>query len=93
MRDGVNLAGIMYMPRNCTGGLPAIVTLTPYTAQRWHQFGMMFAAHGYVFCAVDVRGRGNSEGRFHPLQEGADGFDVVEWVARQPYCNGSPACS
>jgi putative CocE/NonD family hydrolase len=41
---------------------------------------------------VDVRGRGNSEGRFEPFfQEARDGFDVVEWLARQPYCNGKVA--
>ena len=38
---------------------------------------------------MDVRGRGNSEGEFHPLlQEARDGYDVVEWLAGQPYCNG-----
>jgi putative CocE/NonD family hydrolase len=50
---------------------------------------MYFAAHGYPFLTVDVRGRGNSEGVFHPLiQEAQDGYDVVEWLATQPYCNG-----
>ena len=50
---------------------------------------MYFAAHGYVFATVDVRGRGNSEGNFTPmLQEARDGHDVVEWLAQQSYCNG-----
>jgi hypothetical protein len=48
-----------------------------------------FASHGYPFLTVDVRGRGNSEGAFRPLiQEAHDGYDVVEWLAAQPYCNG-----
>jgi uncharacterized protein len=39
-----------------------------------------------------VRGRGNSEGEFRPLiQEAKDGYDVVEWLAHQPYCNGKVA--
>ncbi|HEY2683557.1 MAG TPA: CocE/NonD family hydrolase [Steroidobacteraceae bacterium] len=50
---------------------------------------MYFASHGLPFLTVDVRGRGNSEGEFHPMiQEAKDGYDVVEWLAKQPYCNG-----
>jgi putative CocE/NonD family hydrolase len=53
---------------------------------------MYFAAHGYPFLTVDVRGRGNSQGEFRPLiQEAHDGYDVVEWLAKQPYCNGKVA--
>jgi putative CocE/NonD family hydrolase len=38
---------------------------------------------------VDVRGRGNSGGEFEPfVNEGKDGYEVVEWLAKQPYCNG-----
>jgi hypothetical protein len=38
---------------------------------------------------VDVRGRGNSGGEFWPFEnEGRDGYDVVEWLAKQSYCNG-----
>jgi hypothetical protein len=48
-----------------------------------------FAKHGYVYALVDVRGRGNSGGEFEPfVNEGRDGYDVVEWLAKQPYCNG-----
>jgi putative CocE/NonD family hydrolase len=50
---------------------------------------MYFAAHGLPFLTVDVRGRGNSDGKFRPmLQEAKDGHDIVEWLAKQPYCNG-----
>jgi len=38
---------------------------------------------------VDVRGRGTSEGVFDPFaQEPRDGYDIVEFLARQPWCNG-----
>jgi putative CocE/NonD family hydrolase len=66
-----------------------VFTLTPYISQSYHDRGMYFAGHGYVFATVDVRGRGNSEGEFTPLlQEAKDGHDVVEWLGTQPYCNG-----
>lgn len=89
LRDGVHLNATVYTPRNQPAPAPCIFTLTPYISQSYHDRGMYFAAHGFPFLTVDVRGRGNSEGEFHPLiQEAKDGYDVVEWLARQPYCNG-----
>ena len=89
LRDGVKLNATLYKPREQAAPLPCVFTLTPYIAQSYHERGMYFAANGYVFLTVDVRGRGNSEGQFTPLlQEAKDGHDVVEWLAGQPYCNG-----
>lgn len=89
LRDGVELNATLYKPREQPQPLPCVFTLTPYVAQSYHDRGMYFAANGYVFLGVDVRGRGNSQGEFTPmLQEARDGHDVVEWLARQPYCNG-----
>ncbi len=92
LRDGVKLNATLYQPRDQPQPLPCVFTLTPYIAQTYHERGMYFAAHEYVFLTVDVRGRGNSEGEFTPLlQEAKDGHDVVEWLATQPYCNGKVA--
>lgn len=89
LRDGVRLNATVYTPREQKAPAPCIFTLTPYIAESYHGRGVYFAAHGYPFLTVDVRGRGNSEGEFHPLiQEAHDGYDVVEWLAAQPYCNG-----
>jgi uncharacterized protein len=89
LRDGTRLSAIAYLPTGQHNPRPCVFTLTPYIAQSYHDRGMYFASHGYPFLSVDVRGRGNSEGRFHPLiQEAKDGYDVVEWLAKQPYCNG-----
>ena len=92
LRDGVSLNATLYLPQDHPNPSPAIITLTPYIGQTWHEFGVYFAEHGYPFLTVDVRGRGNSQGDFRPLiQEAADGHDVVEWLAQQPYCNGKVA--
>jgi putative CocE/NonD family hydrolase len=92
LRDGVHLNATLYTPHAQTAAAPCIFTLTPYISDSYHNRGMYFAGHGYSFLTVDVRGRGNSEGTFHPLiQESNDGFDVVEWLAKQPYCNGKVA--
>ena len=89
LRDGVQLNATVYRPRNQAQPAPCIFTLTPYIAQSYHDRGVYFAAHGLPFLTIDVRGRGNSGGEFRPLiQEARDGYDVVEWLAKQPYCNG-----
>ena len=89
LRDGIRLSATVYTPRNQKAPAPCLFTLTPYIAQSYHDRGVYFAAHGYPFLTVDVRGRGNSEGQYDPLlQEARDGYDVVEWLAKQPFCNG-----
>jgi uncharacterized protein len=92
MRDGVHLAATVYLPVNQTKAAPAIFILTPYVAQSFHDRGVYFAEQGYPFLAVDVRGRGNSEGEFICFANlSEDGHDIVEWLAKQPYCNGQVA--
>jgi hypothetical protein len=89
MRDGLRLNATVYRPHGQKDPLPVIFELTPYISDSYHSRAYYFAQHGYVFALVDVRGRGNSEGKFEPfLQEPHDGHDVVEWLARQPWSNG-----
>jgi putative CocE/NonD family hydrolase len=89
LRDGIELNGTLYRPLDQKDPLPCVFTLTPYISASYHPRGMYFAANGYVFATIDVRGRGNSGGNFTPLlQEAKDGHDIVEWFSKQPYCNG-----
>src|SRR5579862_6338978 len=88
MRDGVKLNATVYKPKD-GGPQPAIFTLTPYIGDTYYPRANYFAQHGYVFLLVDVRGRGNSGGEYEPFANDAhDGYDIVEWVAKQPWCNG-----
>ena len=89
MRDGVRLNATVYRPHAQKEPLPVIFELTPYISDNYHGRAYYFAQHGYVFALVDVRGRGNSEGKFEPFfEEPHDGHDVVEWLAQQPWANG-----
>jgi putative CocE/NonD family hydrolase len=48
-----------------------------------------FTARGYVVVYQDCRGRYGSEGVFIKyLSDGADGYDTVVWLTKQPWCNG-----
>jgi len=87
LRDGVHLAATLYLPEGAPA--PAVFTLTPYVGQTFHERGMYFAANGLVFVTVDVRGRGDSDGKFIPfVHDGEDAYDVVEWLANQSFCTG-----
>ena len=92
MRDNVELNATLYLPKTSDGSppkTPVIFTLTPYISDTYHARGAYFASHGYAFALVDVRGRGNSGGDFEPFaNEPRDGHDVVEWLAKQPFCDG-----
>lgn len=89
MRDGVKLNATVYRPHGQKDGLPVIFTLTPYIGDSYTDRAMYFARHGYVYALVDVRGRGNSGGEFEPfINDGRDGYDVTEWLAKQWYCDG-----
>jgi len=88
-RDGVTLNATVFQPHTQKDPLPVIFTFTPYIGDSYLDRAMYFAQHGYVYALVDVRGRGNSGGSFEPfVNEAKDGYDVVEWLAKQSYCNG-----
>jgi putative CocE/NonD family hydrolase len=92
LRDNVLLNATIYKPHNLKETLPVIFAVTPYTADRLHARGKYFAENGYVFVIIDSRGRGASEGEFDPfMQEAKDGFDIVEFLSKQNYCNGKVA--
>jgi putative CocE/NonD family hydrolase len=89
MRDGVQLTARLYRPLDLPTPGPAIFSLTPYTSDDAHQRGKFFADHGYSYLNVNTRGRGGSGGEFWPLeQDGPDGYDVVQWISRQSWCDG-----
>ena len=91
MRDSVKLGAILYRPLR-EGKFPAIVYRTPYGADDYDslaQLPLKAAKKGYAVLLVDVRGRFRSEGEFEAYRnEKKDGYDVIEWVAQQPYCTG-----
>ena len=50
-----------------------------------------FVPRGYVYVIPDPRGIGKSEGEWDGLygpQEQEDMYDLIEWVAQQPWCDG-----
>ena len=90
MRDGVTLAADIYRPAN-PGRYPVVLMRTPYNknSDAILKEARAFAGRGYVYVAVDVRGRGDSDGDWRPyFFEGDDGYDAIEWCAAQSWSTG-----
>jgi len=95
-RDGVGLATDIYRPAQngkvIETPLPIILERTPYNKRaldRVERNARYFARRGYIFAFQDCRACFRSEGQFDFFwQEGPDGYETVEWLAKQPWSNG-----
>ena len=94
-RDGINLATDIHRPivdgKMVEEPLPVLLQRTPYdksSAARLEE-AAFFTNSGYVTVIQDCRGRYESEGGFSKyVDEGQDGYDTLEWLAEQAWCNG-----
>jgi putative CocE/NonD family hydrolase len=94
VRDGTKLMADLTRPDQ-DGRFPAIIEYLPYRKDDLRQGDdthHYFAERGFVAVRLDARGTGGSEGvntdEYMPVEQ-QDGFDAVEWFARQPWCNGN----
>jgi hypothetical protein len=94
MRDGAQLSADLYLPDG-DGPWPVVVEYQPYRKDEVDsekRFYTYLPRHGYVVARVDVRGTGASAGTVadeYVGQEQDDGYDAIEWLAGQPFCDGS----
>ena len=93
MRDGAGLATDVYLPQS-PGRLPTMLVRLPYDKCARYTFMPQIAPfvtdRGYAFVVQDVRGKFRSEGETLPfLHEVEDGYDTLEWVAAQPWSDGT----
>ena len=91
MRDGVHLSADIYRP-DAPGRFPALLLITAYNNMRDAVVprAVYFAERGYAAVLVDIRGRHDSEGVWHPyVNDPQDGFDVQQWLGKQSWCDGN----
>jgi putative CocE/NonD family hydrolase len=91
VRDGVVLRADVLRPP-AQGRFPVLIYRTPYgrTEALDSELVRKAVARGYAVVVQDVRGRYGSEGDFEPYRhEGQDGYDTIEWAARQPWSSGT----
>ena len=101
MRDGVQISAAVFLPA-APGRYPTLLAASPYRFDNdyapaipmylWRETGPVawYLKQGYAFVHMDVRGSGRSGGeyRFLDRNEQRDLYEVIEWIARQPWSNG-----
>jgi len=92
MLDGTKIALDIYRPAQEKGSWPVILAYSPFPKERIFESAKpaFYCAHGYVCVQASERGIGFNQGKFtmHGSQAAQDGYDLVEWIAGQPWCNG-----
>jgi len=101
MRDGVKIAVDVYRPE-AEGRYPGLLSTSAYIKDLQQQppelshsieagATRFFVPKGYVHVIAQVRGSGLSQGQFnwYDSTEQRDGYELVEWIAQQPWCNGN----
>lgn len=100
MRDGTMLLVDVYRP-DAEGGFPSLFAASPYPRQIQNLGAPMgfieagatdfWVSRGYVHVIANLRGTSGSEGTYtlYDSQERRDLYDLVEWVAQQPWSDGN----
>ena len=87
MRDGVRLQNFLHLPKG-EGPFPALLARCMYGADRVQDNAKCWAERGYAVLLQNVRGRHGSEGGPVGRNDFAqDGYDTMEWLVAQPWCN------
>ena len=96
LNDGTELLSDLWTPAG-QGSWPALLMRQPYgrriasTVTLAHP--SWWAEQGYLVVVQDVRGQGDSAGRFTGFdQEAVDTAETHAWVRNLPHCNGRLGC-
>ena len=95
-RDGTRIAASLWLP--ATEGRYPLILMRSLNRKQYSNprrlaiIGELLEA-GYAFMGADIRGRFESDGTFDPADaqghDGRDGFDMIEWLAAQVWCDGN----
>jgi putative CocE/NonD family hydrolase len=89
-RDGIRLAGDLYIPSGAELPLPCVLIRTPYGKENCVDEILPFVLRGFAGVVQDTRGRHASEGVWEPcMHEICDGEDTLKAIAASPWCSGS----
>jgi putative CocE/NonD family hydrolase len=93
VQDGNALEAWITKPSHLAVKVPSILSLTQYDIDggRHGDSAGYYARRGYAFVQAYVRGRGRSGGVKSDnlgASVGRDGYDLVEWIAAQPWSDG-----
>jgi len=85
MRDGVKLPTKVWRPMQ-EGEYPVVLERGYYPGNEFH--AKAFTEAGYVYVGQKARGS-LQDNMFFP--DAKDGYDCLDWISRQPWCDGNIA--
>ncbi|MBT1687359.1 CocE/NonD family hydrolase [Dawidia soli] len=92
--DGTQLAGHVSIPTS--ERVPVVLMFNCYArpedVKTNTSIFQLAANQGYAFAMIYTRGAGKSEGAKKPfVHDGRDAYEVIDWLSKQPWCNGEVA--
>ncbi len=94
MSDGVKLKAVLWRPDKI-GSFPVLLERTPYNRNEVIKMHEQFVKAGYAVIVQNLRGTVGSEGKWEVFKSDGwggpgmrDGIDTLEWLKKQPWCNG-----
>lgn len=90
MKDGVRLSAYVIRHKEDTMAMPVMLMISCYPANEDWRSIQRYLRKGMAGVLVHARGKARSEGVFVPFEnEAADNYEVIDWISRQRWCNGS----
>lgn len=91
-RDGAFISAIVVRKKGITVPKPAILQYTIYVRDKGRDVKSLKEAvdNGYVGVIAYTRGKRFSSSEIFPYEhDGNDAYDVIDWISKQEWCNGS----
>lgn len=88
-KTGGNVEVIVTRRKGNEKPLPVILTNNIYAGKYDYALGKRAVAYDYVGAVVNTRGKRSSPDEIEPFEhESHDIYDVIDWISKQPWCNG-----
>jgi putative CocE/NonD family hydrolase len=89
VKDGGQLSAIIVRRRDATGPQPVVLVYNIYAGAVDKSIAFEAVAKGYTGIVLSTRGKKLSPGPIEPFEHDAsDAYDAIDWISKQPWCNG-----
>ncbi|WP_281225504.1 CocE/NonD family hydrolase [Flavobacterium aquiphilum] len=91
-RDGAEISAMIVRKKNDKVPRPVVLQFTIYVRDQGRDIQSLKEAadRGYVGVMAYTRGKRFSRSDIFPYEtDGKDAYDVIDWISRQSWCNGS----
>ncbi len=87
--ENTTLTATIIRRKTNTDPLPVILVYNIYAGDYDFETAKRAAVNGYVGVTVNTRGKRKSQNEIEPFEhDGRDAYDVIDWISKQPWCNG-----